>query len=232
MPASTQTLATIRTDVRYRLDETTARMWSDAELNNWINEACRDISRRTETLLSFYTAITALPNVAKYRLPENVIRVNRVEFQPVNSTETYPLQASTYQEMDAMWGTRQAVQRSYPSFFVLWGVAGSVEGITMQLYPIPSQAGTLNIYYYRLPTAMTADSDHADIPAGWEDLISLYCEYIALRKDRDARWSDAKQMYEENLGHMIDVTRQLHDQARSVTVGNAAVPAWLYEFDW
>ena len=131
-----------------------------------------------------------------------------------------------------MWGTRQAVQRSYPSFFVLWGVAGSVEGITMQLYPIPSQAGTLNIFYYRLPTTMVNDSDHADIPAGWEDLISLYCEYIALRKDRDARWSDAKQMYEENLGHMIDVTRQLHDQARSVTVGNAAVPAWLYEFDW
>lgn len=225
------TLSTIRTDVRNRLDESSARMWSNSELDNWINEACKVISRRTETLLTYNASIIVLPNVQKVKLPDDVVRVHRVEFQPANSTQTYTVEGRTYQEMDQYWGTWQTMSPgSYPLFYVLWGVAGSTDGITLQLYPIPSQAGKLNLYYYRLPKTMTSDTDTADIPAGWEDLISLYCEYVAMRKDRDARWADAKQLFEEAVVDMVNVTRQLHDQAQSITVGTQAVPAWLYEF--
>lgn len=225
------TLSDILADVRSRLDETTVRFWLDSELTRWINEGLRDISRRAEVLLSYNTNIPALPNCAKYVLPNDVLRVHRVEFIPSGSNQsTYTLQASTYQEMDNVWGIRQSVQRSYPSYYVLWGVAGPI-GITMQLYPVPSQAGTINLYYYRLPKTLVATTDVAEIPEGWQDLVALYCEYLAMRKDRDPRWQESKQLYEESLIAMINVTRQLHDQARSVTVGTMNVPNWLYEFD-
>jgi hypothetical protein len=222
------TLLTIRTDVRNRLDEVSARRWTDAELNNWINEGLRDVARRSETILSYYTNIALVPNVAKYSMPTDVIRVHRLEFVPVGSSQTYPIQLSTYQEMDQVWGVSQQIQRSYPYYAVLWGFAPN---ITIQFYPVPSQAGELNIYYYRLPTTLVNDIDVAEIPAGWEDLVEVYCEYVALRKDRDVRWQDSKTLYETSLQNMINVTRQLHDQARSVIVGTSAVPAWLYEFE-
>lgn len=224
----TSQLSDIRTDVRSRLDEPTARMWSDAELNRWINEGLRDLARRTETLLSYYTNIPLIANVAKYAMPADVIRVHRLEFVPTGSNQTYPIQLSTYQEMDQVWGVSQQIQRSYPYYAVMWGFAPN---IVIQFYPVPSQGGGLNLYYYRLPKTLVADTDIAEVPEGWQDLVSLYCEYVSLRKDRDARWTDAKQLYEQSLDNMVNVTRQLHDSARTITVGTSAVPAWLYEFE-
>lgn len=224
----TATLSTILTDVRSRLDEVTAKFWSNTELTTWINEGLRDVARRTETLLDYFTNIPLYPNVAKYAMPMDVIRVHRMEFVPVGDYNVYPIELKTYQEMDQVWGIQPSTQRSYPTFAVLWGFAPN---ITVQFYPVPSQAGTLNLYYYRLPTTLVNPNDVAEIPNGWEDLISLYCEYVALRKDRDGRWQEAKSLYEENLNNMVNVTRQLHDQARSVIVGTQAVPAWLYEFE-
>lgn len=225
------TLLAIRTDLRSRLDESSARFWSNTELNTWINEGLRDVSRRSEVLLKYDVGTAVVAGTAKYTLPTDVIRLHRVEFVPTGSTSIYPLEASTYQQMDSVWGVQQSVQRSYPSYYVLWGVAGAI-GMTIQLYPVPSQAGLLYLYYYRLPATLSSDSDVAEIPAGWEDLVTQYAEYVAMRKDRDPRWQDSKALYEEALINLINVTRQLHDQARSVTVGTMSVPGWLYEFDW
>jgi hypothetical protein len=200
-------------------------MWQDPELDNWINEGLRDVARRTETLLDFNTSTQILPNQAKTPVPRDVIRIHRVEFCPIGASQVYPVNPSTYQEMDQYWGVFPMQQRSYPYYYVLWGFPPS---LTMQLYPVPSQAGNLNIYYYRLPKALVNDGDVAEIPEGWHDLVVLYCEVIAKRKDRDSSWSDAKDMYESSVSEMIDKTRQWHDQARTIYVGTNAVPEWLY----
>ena len=47
------TQATYLTNIRNKLDETTSGQWSDAELRTWINEAARDIARRTESLQTY-----------------------------------------------------------------------------------------------------------------------------------------------------------------------------------
>jgi hypothetical protein len=228
MPA---TLLQLRTDLRARLDETTdigapmGRVWLDPDLNRWLNEGLRDVARRSETLLTFYTAITVVPGMQKTPVPTNVIRIHRVEFQPTGSSQVYPIAASTYQEMDQYWGVYPQQQRSYPYYYILWGFPPN---LTMQLYPVPSQGGVINIFYYRLPAAILADTDVAEIPEGWHDLVVLYAEYVARRKDRDQSWQDAKELYEASLSEMIDRTRQWHDQARTIYVGTNAVPEWLY----
>lgn len=199
-------------DVRSRLDESTARFWTDAELIRWINEGLRVVARRTETLEDAETTLQSIAGGAKYALPAACQRVHRVEFAPSSASIVYPMELKSYYEMDELWGTQQLISRSYPSYAVFWGAPPN---IIMQVYPVPSQMGTFNIFYYRLPKALAGASDVADISEGWHDLVVLYCEYVALRKDRDDRWQDAKTLFEEGLNQMVDVSRRHHDQGGS-----------------
>lgn len=221
------TLLNVRTRVRTALEETTARFWQDSNLDAWINDALRDIARRAEVIQSFNTSVTIVAGTAKYTLPTNVIRVHRVEFKPSSQTSIYPLEASSYQSMDAMWGVNQAASGK-PSYYVLWGMPPSLQ---MQLYPVPSEAGLLNLYYYRLPAVVASDADVLECPEGWDDAIVDYCEAQAKRRDHDQSWSEAYSLYEQKLAALISVTRSWHDQADSIQVGGRYLPNWLYGTD-
>lgn len=218
-------LSTIRQSVREYLNENFPSFWTDAQLNRWINDGCRDVARRTETLQTFDTSLTAVASQATYSLNADVIRLHRVEF--VVNSQVYPMEASTYDQMDSMWGTFQTQTNSYPMFYVVRGTPGS---LTMQVYPVPSQSGTFNIFYYRLPQPMVSDTDDADLAEGWQDMVVLYCETQARRVSKDPTWKDAKQEYESRILDLISVTRQYNDQAEYITTGLGAVPGWLYSF--
>lgn len=233
------TLQQLIDQTRSQLDETVSggRFWTDTELTRWINEGCRDIARRAEVIQSFSQTIPAIAGVNKYPLPANVIRIHRIEFVPAGQLQVYPLKASNHNEMDQVWGINQTTPSSYPSYFVIWGTPGMVmdSPLTLQVYPSPSQSGTFNIYYYRHPyrfvsAAAPELAKQAEIPEGWDDLVVLFCEYQARRKDRDPTWQEAKSLYEERLGEMIDVTRQWHDQAQAFSTMGGAVPSWLYSY--
>lgn len=222
-------LLEVRTQVRSALDETIGpRAWENYELDNWIYEGARDIARRSETIQNFNQNITVIANVGKYAMPDDIIRVHRVEFQD-SSGQRYNVQASTYNEMDQYWGSWQTSASTYPLAYVLWGTPGM--NLQLQLYPTPSQNGKLNIFYYRHPVKPVRDSDPVEIPYGWEDAVVFYCEYQARRRDKDPLWQEAKALYEQTLSNLMLVTRQWHDQNQSFIDGNRAVPSWLYTFE-
>jgi hypothetical protein len=227
------TLVTIRNDVLNRLDDPNNNFWSTSELNTWINEGARDIARRAESLVSFSSTIAIVAGTQTYSAPTNTVQIHRLEYIPTGSTQTYPIFPSTYEEMDQLWGIYQSIQSAYPSYFVTRGWANGIgsDALTIVLYPVPSQAGTLNVFYYRLPTAAVADGDTVEIPEGWQDLVALYCESVARRKAKDPTWQEARQMYEDELKNLIDVTRFYHDSSSAIITRTGAVPAWLYEFD-
>jgi hypothetical protein len=225
------TLSNIRTNVRTALDETTAKFWTDAQLNVWIGQAANNIAKRAEVLLE-RVEIPVQTNVAKYPAPADTVRLHRVEFTPDRGQTIYALEARRHQELDQIWGNRQGTSYAYPSFYIPWGFPPN---LTMQLFPIPSAVGTLYLYYYRLPHSIvgtTTDPTVVEVPSGWEDLISFYAEYMALRKDADPRWQEAKQIYEEQLGAMIDQTRAWHDQSGWMTYGTSILPSWLVGEGW
>jgi hypothetical protein len=226
-------LSAMRADVRAHLDEATATFWTDAQLNSFINDALRDIARRTESLQALGT-IATVAGTRSYTLnfSPNLIRVHRCEFDPgPGSGPIYPLEARSFYELDQVWGSQQAQTRAYPDYFALYGFPPNLQ---IYLYPVPSQVGNLNVYYYRLPATAVNDTDVLDIPEGWWDLVTLFAEYQALRKDADPRFTDAKAIYEEKVGQMVDMTRKWHDQQQYVTTGRTWLPGWLtsYEGDW
>lgn len=224
------------------------RFYTDTEITAWVNDALRDLARRTEGLVTFDTSMTIPPytpvpgiSAPAYPLPIDVVRINRIEFLPTGSiNQTYPLQASTQQQMDQVWGTFQQNPASYPQFWVTRGYPGGTgrNQFALQIYPVPSAGGTLQIFYYRQPTRIT---DPVATPAnytltldcieGWDDLVVDYAEYKGLQKARNVEWKDRKQEYEEKVGQMVDVTRAWTDQPSYVTFGTRYMPSWLTEWD-
>lgn len=222
-PGGTRTLGQLRNLVRVRLDEATATAWSDAEINGWINEGIRDLARRSETL-QVSSSILVSEGVAEYFAPAELSRIYRAEFQATGDTSIYPLTYRDFNNMDAVWWTAKNTTQSTPELFTLWGYPPSLKVI---LYPKPSRAGTLTLYYYRVPVDLVSDSDPVPVPTGWDDLIVEYATYLALRRDRDERWKEAREAYEDHLASMMMLTRRWTDQAGEITPGGSMLPEWL-----
>ncbi len=222
------TLAQARTAIRERLDEPSARQWTDKMLTRWIFEGCKDVARKTETL-QHTVDIDCAASTQKYALPTDLIRVYRATWKNDNDDLSSALEYRDFNNADAVWWTSQAITEGTPFMFTMWGILGSAEIV---LYPTPAMNGTLTIQYYRLPATPTVETDALDIPEGWEDLVYSWVEMRALKQDRDPRWQEAKAEYDEQVGAMYDLTRRYTDQQGQTIQGEfPRVNGWLYEFD-
>lgn len=217
------TLATMITNVRSLLDEPNPQFWQNSELTNWINEACAEIARKCEWKRAQAT-IAVLANTQNYTAPADMYRAYRITFQPTGSQDTYTVEWRGMMEMDQIWGINQQWPASYPLYYTTWKVPPN---LNIQLYPVPSQAGTLTVYYYQQITPVVGNSDPVDCLEGFEDIVEDYTCYRALRKDADPRWNEFKQTYEDKLEVLYETSRTFQDQAGTFTTGQAALPEWL-----
>ena len=121
--------------------------------------------------------------------------------------------------------------------YTTWGQPGSVASdFDLEVYPAPSDAGTFTVYYYSRPADLAIDGTDHDteltLPAGWHDLVVDYVEMRAMRKDRDDRWREAQEWYNQNLLGLIEASIRYSDQGGQW--GENAVfgaPSWLVGFD-
>lgn len=223
------TLAQLTTRLRDRLNESTARQWTDQQLKSWINEGVKDIARKTESLTDRQT-IAAIVGTGEYSLSANCLRVHWVEWAATDDNQTTPLDFSDVMNMDGFGWSSRSLQANRPYAYTLWGVLPNIKLI---VHPKPSVAGNFTIYYYRLPTDLSvAGADDAltpEILPGWDDIVMDYVEFRAMRRDRNGAWVEAKALYDENLSSMFDATRRLTDQAGIISAGSAGghLPAWL-----
>jgi Family of unknown function (DUF6682) len=217
------TLTTALTNIRSLLDEPNPQFWSNAELTQWINEGCFDAARKVEWKRTTAT-VAIVAGTQTYTAPTDIYRVYRMEFVPTASQNTYTVEFRGYMEMDQIWGINQQWPASYPLYYTLWKVPPAMNIV---LYPVPSQAGTLTVYYYQQVTPVVSGTDNLDCLQGYEDVIYDFAVYRALRKDSDPRWQEFKNTYEEKINIMYDNTRTFQDQAGTFTTGQSALPEGL-----
>lgn len=214
-------------DIRTRLDEPDPGFWTDDELKFWANEGLRDACRRLELLRS-QKSYDTVPEQGEFPMPEDMLRVYRLEYRR-SSTYIIPLEYAQLNRMDDVWGVTR-VSSSTPYFYTTDGYPGG--GGKFIVYPSLSETLTdgIRAYYYRLPRPIVDLEDPVDIHSGWEDLISLYVEWNARRKEaQDQRWREALQLYEAKLEEMRKVTRTDTDQANYMSGNrlNIAMPWWV-----
>lgn len=223
--------------VRQRLDEPTALRYPDASLRAWINDAVRDIARRTESLRA--TTTTAIAANVGALTPTfsagQPIRIHLVEFQATGDNNKYTLEYRDKNSMSSVWGSWQNISTGYPVYYTSWLAPPA---LAIQLYPIPGVDGTVTTHYYRMPVDLATDGTAAatslDIVAGWEDLAVDAVEYRALRFDRDPRWQEAKAEYEERVFQLGEAAIRFTDQAGMVTTqnGGVAMMGWMAGEEW
>lgn len=219
----TLTLTDALSQVRSLLDEPNPQFWSDAELTNWINEACSNMARKIEWKRN-NASIAVTAETQTYTGPEDMIRIYRITFTPTDSDNTYTVENRGVMEMDQIWGINQQWPANYPLYYTTWKVPPNLEII---LYPVPSQDGALNVFYYQQITVAASGGDPVDVLEGYEDIVYDYTVYRALRKDADPRWADFKQTYEDKLVDLYENSRSFQDQAGTFSTGQAALPEWL-----
>lgn len=226
------TLSNLRTRLRMRLNESTAAAWSDDELNDWLNEGNREVCRQTMHLEAT-CEITAVERTQSY-VPDALagcLMIDRVEYLPAGQSVRYPLEYRDFKNLEGVWFTAQSQTVAIPEYFTIWGIAPSMK---LVVYPTPAIAGKFRVYYWRIANRMTTDSDLAEVPNGWDDLIIDYGEYMALRRDRDLRWRDAKAKFDERVAYMLRYTMRHtpHPGFIDDDRGGYGQLDWLYGSGW
>lgn len=208
-------LSEAKTAIRERLGEQFAAQWTNPELVRWLNEGIADIARTAEWY-ELTATIPAVVGTTQYTTTFPYTRVHRCEWLPTGSSQTYPMEWREMNDMDEVWGTWQSSSGT-PLYFTIWGApaVAAPTTITFVSFPAPTTAGNFKLYAYGIPVALVDTTDDAkalQIPEGWQSIVYDYVEYMALRRDRDPRWQEARAMYERNMQTFIRNVESRSDQ--------------------
>ena len=221
----TTTVADAVLSLRERLDETTAAQWTDVQLRRWLNEGIRDIARRTRHYMDTDT-IAVSADDGEYTVTADVLHIMAVYFTPTGDSRMIRLEARSWEGMDNIWADQQNIASSYPALFTTYGYSPT---LTLKLFPVPSTDGSLTLHIARLPAALdvATGAGNIDVIEGWLEVVYDYAEYMALRKDRDPRWQESMQMYEQKLQNLIEMGDALNAPGEFSFSGSGMLPNWL-----
>ena len=173
------TLATLRTKVRRKLDETSADFWSDNDIDDYLNQAYYYYwnwaiqAQYRQCLQSTTLNITA--GTAEVALPSDFIKIRLLE--KVASDRTIPLRFNErYEEQNATSGVGTSTETVFSYSFV-----GS--NIVLQPTPQVTETGGLKITYFYQPTELSDDADTPDLDDFHDNLLIQYAVVQAKEKE-------------------------------------------------
>lgn len=207
-----QSLGAMMTQAGDRLNDANHARFPQPLLRRWINEGCRELVRKTECLFG-QDSIVVVAGTQSYSLPANTVRINHVQYEA--SGQVYALEFIERGAAQWRWGTNQTSQSAYPEQFSTWGHPGSTN-LTVYLYPVPSTAGLLRVWYARLPTELSttgsADGLNIDVPNGWEDAVLDYVMANAyLRDRRPEEYQLMMQRFQDRLLALAETANRNYD---------------------
>ena len=213
-----KTVGNIMLEASVRLDDEGMVRFTPANLRTWIEEGTKEIARRTECLRDD-TTIAVAANTAAVTGPTDMVRIYHAQFEPTGQSQVYPLEYRDRRSMDPLWGTHQNISTSaYPEFYTTWDTPPT---LSIRLAPIPSAAGNLRVFYYRLPATISTsgsdDTDAIEVPAGWEDLVTDYVEARGYRKDRRSEdYQLAMQAFQEKMIALAETSVRYMDSGGTI----------------
>lgn len=133
---------------------------------------------------------------ASYTLPTAVARIKQMFVTPVNAVAGGPITATSLD--DILMRRRSQGGATLGGYITLYALLGAND---LEVYPTPTSADVITIYYVGLPTALSADSD---VPVLQEPWASKLLEYGALAEAADWKGDPSEQEYRQ----MFEVWKQ------------------------
>ena len=192
----------IRDRVRLLLGEPpSGGRWADAQYNTAINEAQDDVAIRTKCLKTYAQFVTSAAT-AEYSIAEaslaNFIDIAEVWY--FTGTDTYDVLTPVSRDELAWYQSNNRGHTGYPEVYCY-------EDRVIE-FDVETEAGkTCRIYYYKLPTALSADDGVSLIPTKFHQSLVYYtcwkfCESDGLDPNRTGYF---KNQYNEEIAKMRSI---------------------------
>lgn len=196
-------LGQMRLEVRRAIDELTASFWTDAEINDWLNEGAKIMVSISQTLQSVHQFSTE-QGKQEYLLPADLDEIFGVTLSMGGSlTQLRP----TYAE-NVQWGnaTSGVPNQFYTRSQTGESVSQDDNGLTVSkvaegprtligFFPIPSSAYQITINYFARHGTMRNDLMCPLIPVEYHRGIINFA--IAQAKVKDEAYSEANRFLEQ-----------------------------------
>lgn len=228
------TMTELLAEVRDDIDEQTAVHWTNPQLIRYANEGLKRVARMSECLRAEVTKaiVAGTYEYTMSALTHDIVRFHAANFVRTGDTYEYWLRPRDLMNsvMDFGGGRRQVT--GTPTQFFAWNNPPTLK---LSLYPVPSDSGTLTLYYYRLPTLFNTDgsdnSDPLDIPEGWESLAVTYTRYRAFKFDGQVEQARLElEDFSDTLGALSAAATRFNDQpGQMVNVPHMGLPLWLVD---
>ena len=163
------TLATLRSDLRTQLKiDTQKNIWSDATLNDYINNAYSRVQRDGDydwqETMGGNQLTTAVSGTQEYSLPTDNARIDLVQY---NGNELFYTTKVATKRKDG-----NNISASTPSnYYIESGIIG--------LWPVPNSSLVLDLDYRKRLTTLSSDSDTIDFNDDYDQAIINYAAYLA-----------------------------------------------------
>lgn len=159
---------------KLRLDTSNATDVQDVK--DWLNQTYAKVVLETEALQQAAT-MALTPNVSSYTLPSAIIRIKWMAAAAASTPTAYgpPLKAVTLEDI-LIRRQSDYITTATGSSVGMYALVGIQE---IEVYPTPTAADILLVYYSYLPTALSAGSD---VPVIAEPYASELLEYGALAR--------------------------------------------------
>jgi len=159
---------------RTLVNEPTARFFTDAEIQSWVDDACRDISAKTFSSQIIYTALVTTSGVRTYAWPTITTGAVTLPVLGVKTIITSASMALQYVTPDLIGRTTLNEGPDYN-----W----SEWDDSVIISPTPTAAFTLSMFIW-VERGCTVE-ETLTIKSIYHHLVPLYCHYKAMIKRRD-----------------------------------------------
>ena len=187
------TLKELRDSLRTRIhDKVEPYLWSDEDLDRFINTAVDEACFRARLLATEYN-VPIVASTRTYAIPYTVQRIYDIGVLDYNSNNSVVHLIGQDEMTDVIY--REQTRTGAPTH-----MAHGIAANTVDVHPLPDDSGTLTITIRRMPTdmeVMSCDGDEPAIPAEFHRNLLYWAEYEAYSvQDVDSKSDQRAQLAE------------------------------------
>ena len=199
-------LGQMRLEVRRAIAELAADLWSDSEINDWLNEGAKIMVSNAQNIQAMHQ-FTTVAGTQEYSLPDDIDELFAATYYNNGIIQLAPADARNIQQGTNFTGiSRWFYTRTSTAQTSGQGASGITLGtvdaanprlphLVLGLYPIPAAATQVTVFYYSRHYTMRTDGSVPAVPPEFRRGIIAYA--TALAKEKEMAYGEADRKRKE-----------------------------------